>query len=220
MRTLIRIVFVIFIANGIDCLGSDNCCDNCCDCFKEKKAESLVNKDWYNAKKENLVLMIFKKNNNDVFTSKVDGDKISFKLDEKDNSKIAYQDENENKLKLKNGKYALFEIKTKRKNTVYLYCSDVESSNKDDDFNGIFEETTHISISVIACDTTNVENMMYMFRMCRNLTELNLKNFNTTNVKNMEGMFDNCSNLTVLKFGENFNTTLQLCLVCFLDVVV
>ena len=37
MRMLIRIVFVIFIANGIDCLGSDNCCDNCCDCLKDKK---------------------------------------------------------------------------------------------------------------------------------------------------------------------------------------
>ena len=38
MRMLIRIVFVIFIAKGIDCLGGvcDNCCDNYCDCFKEK----------------------------------------------------------------------------------------------------------------------------------------------------------------------------------------
>ena len=27
MRTLIRIIFVIFIANGIDCLGSNNCCN-------------------------------------------------------------------------------------------------------------------------------------------------------------------------------------------------
>ena len=53
MRMLIRIVFVIFIANGIDCLGGvcDNCCDNFCDCFKEKdeyeeKAISLVNNIW------------------------------------------------------------------------------------------------------------------------------------------------------------------------------
>ena len=79
MRILIRIVFVIFIANGIDCLGSDNCCDNCCDCFKkeEKKEEieeyeeikeegdntaiSLVNDDWIKTKEKNLVLKIFKK---------------------------------------------------------------------------------------------------------------------------------------------------------------
>ena len=32
MRILIRIVFIIFIANGIDCLG--RVCDNCCDCIK------------------------------------------------------------------------------------------------------------------------------------------------------------------------------------------
>ena len=37
MRMLIRIVFVIFIANGIDCLGG--VCDDCCDCFKEKGEE-------------------------------------------------------------------------------------------------------------------------------------------------------------------------------------
>ena len=37
MRTLIRIVFVIFIANRIDCLGE--VCDNCCDGFKEKEEE-------------------------------------------------------------------------------------------------------------------------------------------------------------------------------------
>ena len=73
MRMLIRIVFVIFIANGIDCLG--NVCDNCCDCFKEKDeneeiAISLVANLWYNAKKNNLVLKIFEKEENgNVFTS-------------------------------------------------------------------------------------------------------------------------------------------------------
>ena len=66
MKMLIRIVFVIFIANRIDCLGG--VCDNWCNCFKEgikedenNTAKSLVNTGWYNAKKENLVLKIFKK---------------------------------------------------------------------------------------------------------------------------------------------------------------
>ena len=90
MKTLIRIVFVIFIANGIDCLGG--VCDNCCDCFKGKKEEeeikeyeeikgnenitvkSLVNKDWYKAKEKNkennLVLKIFKKKDDNAFQSK------------------------------------------------------------------------------------------------------------------------------------------------------
>ena len=198
MKKLIRIVFVIFIVNEIDCLGGvcDNCCDDCCDCFKDKDEnitpESLVNVNWYESKKEKPVLMIFKKKDN-VFTSTENENKISFELEGKDNIfKIKNQNEAENPLNLKDKKYALFKIKTKGKNTVYLYCSDVES---DAYFNGIFEGTTHISISVIACDTTKVEKMMYMFRVCRNLTELNLKNFNTTNVTNMEGMFENCKSL-------------------------
>ena len=64
MRMLIRIVFVIFIAKGIDCFGS--VCDDFCgwyDRFKDKDenkkiAISLVDKYWYNAKKENFVLFI------------------------------------------------------------------------------------------------------------------------------------------------------------------
>ena len=70
MGILIRIVFVIFIANGVDCLGSvcDNCCD-CCDCFNcfnKKKAKSLVNEDWYDHK-EGLVLKIFKKEKTAIY---------------------------------------------------------------------------------------------------------------------------------------------------------
>ena len=253
MRTLIRIVFVIFIAKGIDCLGG--ICDNCCECFKEKEknkkkeikedeniaAKSLVNDNWYNAKKENLVLMIFKKEeDNDIFTSTENGDKISIKSDEKGNPKIAYQDENEDKLKLQGKKYALFEIKIQEgKNTVYLYCSDVESSevkisNLVNNFYGIFGDTDHVSISVIACDTENVSNMAFMFSGCSSLkdlkfsesfnttkvtgmkfmfsgcsslTELDLNNFDTTNVTDMSFMFLGCSELKKINFGQNFNTT-------------
>ena len=61
MKTLIRIFFVVFIINEIDWLR--RVCDNCCDCFKDKKieetrefeeikehlditAESLVSEEW------------------------------------------------------------------------------------------------------------------------------------------------------------------------------
>ena len=37
MKMLIRIVFVIFIAKGIDCLGC--VCDDFCNCLKDKKEE-------------------------------------------------------------------------------------------------------------------------------------------------------------------------------------
>ena len=214
MRILIRIVFIIFIVNGIDCLG--RVCDDCCDCFKEEieeyeeikeegniTAESLVNNDWIKAK-ENLVLKIFKKKGNNDFPSKNNGEKISIKSDEKGNPKIVYQN-------LEGEKYAFFEIKTNTDKTVYLYCSDVESSENNRIFgsenNGIFEGTDHISISIIACDTTNVKNMGRMFYDCENLTELEIvENFNTTNVKNMGSMFSRCNSLTKLDL-ENFNTT-------------
>ena len=267
MRMLIRIVFVIFIAKGIDCLGG--VCNDCCDwydCFKKKEyeeiekqkeegeggekkkeeekeeyeeieedeentAKSLVNENWYKVKEKNLILKIFKKKDNNDLPFKDNEDKISFKLEGKDNPKIAYLQKKEDELNLKGKKYALFEIKTKDENTVYLYCSDVESIRNS---NGIFENTKHVSISVIACDTKNIEkmNMMFdeckdlkklefgknfntenvrnmrcMFEMCSSLTELDLKNFNTKNVTNMEGMFCNCSNLKEINFGNNFNTS-------------
>jgi len=40
MRMLIRIVFVIFIANRIDCLG--RVCDDCCDCLKDKDENEKI----------------------------------------------------------------------------------------------------------------------------------------------------------------------------------
>ena len=206
MRILIRMVFAIFIAKGIDCIGSNNYCS-----FSEYEniikdedniIESLVNSVWYGYK-ENLVVKIFEKDNDNIFTSTWNEDKISIKLDEHDNTKIAYQNETEDKLKLEDKKYALFEIKTKGwENTVYLYCSDVESSKEKE---GIFACMGHISISVIAGDTKNVTNMVNMFIDCSNLEELNLKNFNTENVTDMSFMFSGCNKLTELDL-KNFDT--------------
>ena len=234
MKTLIRIVFVIFIANGIDCLGG--VCDNCCDCFKDKDenegiAISLVNDDWYKSKKNNLVLKIFEENNG-IITSTDNKYTISIESNEKDNPKITCKKGPKNKLNLGEQKYALFEIKTqKEEETVYLYCSDVESIGNN---SGIFFNKDHKSISVIACDTEKVTNMWHMFANCKSLeklefgksfntsnvrdmkgmfyrcsslTKLDLKNFNTKNVTNMEGMFCNCSNLKEINFGNNFNTS-------------
>ena len=123
MRILIRIVFVIFIANGIDCLGG--VCDNCCDCLKISKdekitAESLVNVFWYKAKKDDLALMIFVKEDDNIFTSTENGDKISIESDEEGNHKISYQNEAGDPLNLEGEKYALFEIKTQKKRYICI----------------------------------------------------------------------------------------------------
>ena len=217
MRILIRIVFVIFIAKGIDCLGGvrDNCCDCCCDCCKINEykgineyeeiknenenitAESLVNKDWFEAKKKNLVLKIFKKDNNNFFTSTDYENKISI-----NNHKIAYLNGNDDPLKLSDKKYAFFGIITKKGTPVYLYCSDIESGGINE---GIFTHMGHINISVIACDIENVRNMNSMFCHCYGLEKLDLQNFNTTGVTNMMEMFALSSNLTELNI-QSFNT--------------
>ena len=206
MRILIRIVFVIFIANVTDCLGSNNCCNfpKYENIIKDENitAESLVNEDWYNVKKNNLVLKILKKENDNVFTSEGNEDK----LNENDNTKITDQNEAVDPLKLGGKKYALFEIKTQEENMIYLYCSDVESRRHDKEVLGIFQGTDHISISVIACDTEKVTDMNCMFYGCSSLKEINFgKNFNTKNVTDMRSMFSGCSKLTKLEFGEKFN---------------
>ena len=171
------------------------------------------------------MLKIFKKDNNNFFTSTDYENKISI-----NNHKIAYLNGNDDPLKLSDKKYAFFEIKTITNNTGYLYCSDVESGGINE---GIFTHMGHINISVIACDienvmnmnsmfchcyglekldlqnfnTTGVTNMREMFALCSNLTELNIQSFNTSNVVNMYKMFYECSSLKNLNYGQNFNTT-------------
>ena len=205
MRILIRMVFAVFIAKGINSLGSNNYCSflEYENIIKDEDitAESLVNIFWYSAKK-NLVLKIFEKKDNGIFTSEGNGDKISINLNGKNNHKIAYQNGHEDKLKLKDKKYALFEIKTQEEETVYLYCSDIESGRINE---GIFTHMGHINISVIACDIENVMNMNSMFCHCYGLEKLDLQNFNTTGVTNMMEMFALCSNLTELNI-QSFNT--------------
>ena len=212
MRILIRMVFAIFIAKGIDCLGC--VCDDFCgcrDCLKKKEyeeiegdennpAKELVNKDWFKAKKNKPVLKIFIKEENGVF--KDNENKVSFKLEGNNNPKIAYLNGNEDPLKLSDKKYAFFGIITKKGTPVYLYCSDIESGGINE---GIFTHMGHINISVIACDIENVRNMNSMFCHCYGLEKLDLQNFNTTGVTNMMEMFALCSNLTELNI-QSFNT--------------
>ena len=212
MRMLIRIIFIIFIAKGINSLGSvyDDFC-GCCDCIKKNgyeeiegdennPAKELVNKDWFKAKKNKPVLKLFIKEENGVF--KDNENKVSFKLEGNNNPKIAYLNGNDDPLKLSDKKYAFFEIKTITNNTGYLYCSDVESGGINE---GIFTYMGYINISVIACDIENVMNMNSMFCHCYGLEKLDLQNFNTTGVTNMMEMFALCSNLTELNI-QSFNT--------------
>ena len=61
------------------------------------------------------------------------------------------------------------------------------------------------SLDVSKFNTENVKYMDYMFCCCSSLISLDLTKFNTGNVVSMEGMFSNCSNLTSLDLTK-FNT--------------
>ena len=214
MRLLL--IFIIFILRGFYTFGNDNCCEQCCKylkncCNKEKvqeEAKDLVNEYWLNSKKS-IVLKIFNKDENENKNEYKNGD-ITIKLLKEKEGKTKITNLNEVKVKLRtNGQtWALFEITYEKKEgeekkTKYLYCSDIGSIN----CYGIFNQCKqHISISVIACNTSNVTNMRNMFYICSSLQTLNLSNFNTEKVTNMRAMFYNCSNLTKLDL-TNFNTS-------------
>ena len=62
------------------------------------------------------------------------------------------------------------------------------------------------NINLTGFNTSNVTDMERMFFNCRSLTSLNVSSFNTSNVTNMRGMFGNCCSLTSLDLS-NFNTS-------------
>ena len=169
-----------------------------------EEIKKLVKLNWYEAKKETASFILYEKidnmgnldlNNNDVI--KVTKDKNGFRINKN------FITENDNNTQ----KWALFEIiykeEEKEKETKYLYCSDIESISIEKFHFGIFFCCKqHVSISVIACDTSGVTDMGSMFSRCSSLTELDLSNFNTETVTNMIGMFFECSSLTKLNLSK------------------
>ena len=227
----VKMFFLIFLMNVTSYLGRGEC--NCCECLencwgdkkkvnnmvpkvnemnvenekknseiKNKVPRDFVNKTWLEEKEkqENFVLRLFDKTEKDKYKS----EDIEIELKEdKDKTVIENSDEVKEELKTDIGKWALFEIKTVDSETYYLYCSDIESSK----FYGIFCSCEqHISISVIACDTSNVKSMYHMFFYCCNLKTLDLFNFNTSRVTDMRYMFDSCFELQILDLSS-FDTS-------------
>ena len=158
-----------------------------------------------NDKQEQPKFFIFekKKENNQKNDDKKEENNIEIEI--VNDKKIKVTKGDERALDLKKQKYALFKITTNNNNTVYLYCSDVESSGNGEDVYGIFENTNHKSISVFACDTEKITNMGRMFSECSNLKDLEFgKIFDTSNVTNMSFMFSYCEQIKNLDIS-NFN---------------
>ena len=217
MRLLLT--FIIFIFGGFYTFGDNNCCEQCCEYLgifcnkgefylKKSKAtdpeeiKKLVNPYWYNNKGEGTLFILYEKINvegnqnlNENDGIKVTKYKNEFNIDE---DSITEEDNTK--------KWALFEIiykegegEEKKRETKYLYCSDIESS----EVNGIFESCEqHISISVIACNTSGVTDMFFMFSDCSSLTKLDLSNFNIETVTDMSFMFASCEKLKNLDLSK------------------
>ncbi len=63
-----------------------------------------------------------------------------------------------------------------------------------------------VSLDVSCFDTSKVKNMSHMFDDCRKLISLDLSNFNTTKVTDMSYMFNECTILSSLNI-ESFDTS-------------
>ena len=210
----IKFLIILFIVTGNIFAAED---------FKniDEDAKKIVNRTWLrNKKQENFVLKLFSKTENDNKYKSKDGIQIELEVKEDNKTGINISDEIKDKLKTDTGKWALFEIKTMENNTVYLYCSDIESvSIKATSLYGMFQEKTNIlNISVLACDTSKVKNMSFMFKDCYRLENLDLSNFDTKNVEKMQFMFGVCKNLKNLNV-QNFSikSISSLCFIFFAD---
>ena len=86
--------------------------------------------------------------------------------------------------------------------------------------NGMFRGCSNLSsLDLSTFDTSSVTSMYGMFRGCSNLSSLNLSTFNTSNVTSMNSMFQDYSNLNSLIYLHLIQVMLQICMVCFMDVV-
>ena len=170
----------------------------------------LVNVDWLKEKNNNLVLKLFKKENDYNFSS-VDGT-ISINIENKNGKDIiSNADDVENFLFLNEKKWAFFEIKNE-KEIKYLFCSDIESTFDENvgDY-GMFQKIENIEeVKVVVCDSINVKRTSAMFALCRNLVSLNLKNLNTQNVDDMRNMFGSCNKLKNIFLFENVTNVVNM----------
>jgi surface protein len=62
-----------------------------------------------------------------------------------------------------------------------------------------------IKVDFSNCDTSDVNDMKFMFNYCINLEEINFGNFKTSSVLDMEGMFKDCQTITSLDLS-NFHS--------------
>ena len=192
------------------------CLINCPQKASENEAETLVNKNWLNEKKQNDFLLVSLNKTGDIYENTEK--KIKIEIEEKVKIKtikgewgkefkqefkkniLKYREENK-ELQINLQKYALFEIniiKNIQVETIYLYCSDIESTTN----NGMFENCNSInSVSVVIGDGKNIKNISKMFYNCNNLNSVffeyllvDIDNLNCSQI------FEECKDLSNISF--------------------
>jgi len=103
------------------------------------------------------------------------------------------------------------EIKAENGNTIIIDNMDDKIEliwkNKLTNCNSMFRGMRDITeIDLSQFDSSDVDNIKYMFYNCISLQSINLGNFNTGNVESMEYMFYNCIFLQSINL-DNFNTS-------------
>ena len=137
------------------------------------EVEALVNKDWLNKKKQNDFLLVCLQKDGNTYKNTEKNIKIEREgIEVKNNGYNSYKQkkikkDNNDLLKMLSQKYALFEITIKKNmevGTLYLYCSDIESTTN----NGMFENCNSIK-NVSVGDGRKIKDISKMFYNLNNL---------------------------------------------------
>ena len=192
------------------------CLINCPQEASENKAETLVNKDWLNEKNQNDFLLVCLQKDGDTYKNTEKNIKIEIEekvkiktikgeggkeIKEEFKKNILKNNEENKKLQINLQKYALFEIKIiKNTNmeTIYLYCSDIESTTN----NGMFENCNSIKdVSIVIGDGKNIKNISKMFYNCNNLFSVSFEYLLVDiGELNCNQIFEECKNLFHIDF--------------------
>ena len=179
----------------------------------ENTVKALVNKDWLNKKEQNDFLLVSLNKTGNIYENTEKKIKIEIEEKKVKNSgynsykqkKIKKHYDTNNLLKMLSQTYVLFEIERNDDETIYLYCSDIESTET----NGMFEGCESIQkISVVAGDIAEIKDIHKMFNNCKNIEEIdfNYLLFNEESQLQCTEIFANCEKLNCIKFvsTENF----------------
>ena len=182
----------------------------------ENTVKALVNKDWLNKKEQNDFLLVSLNKTGNIYENTEK--KIKIEIEEKvkintikgvdkeikqefKKNILKHSEGNNDLLQINLQKYALFEIKIKKnikEETIYLYCSDIESTTN----NGMFENCNSIeNVSVIIGDGKNIKNISKMFYNCNNLVSVSFEYLLVDiGELNCDQIFKGCKNLFHIDF--------------------